>query len=159
MLNGTTWSLPIPVEEGRKCLAGQVIEYAYCSYSASTKCSFTGSRCVNSLGEVIANACTNYYVICDGGSVSLPNQVEGGLRCYNGAFVDPSVCPAATCSFEGPECVTNNGQIIRDVYTDFYVECVAGPLSYPLPVAPGVRCFNGMGIVAPDSPPAPDGDD
>ena len=55
--------------------------------------------------------------------------------------------------------MTNNEQIVNDTFTDYYVECIDGTLTYPLPVAPGVRCYNGMGIIAPNSPPAPDGDD
>ena len=30
ILNGTVWSLPIPVPEGYKCFAGQQIESPYC---------------------------------------------------------------------------------------------------------------------------------
>ena len=63
------------------------------------------------------------------------------------------------CNFQGPRCVTNNGQIVEDTFTDYYVNCIDGYISYPLPVGPGIRCFNGQGVVSPDSPPAPDGDD
>lgn len=63
------------------------------------------------------------------------------------------------CNFSGPKCVTNNGQIIENTYTDYYVTCNDGVISYPLPVGPGLRCYNGEGVVAPEEPPSPDGDD
>ena len=81
------------------------------------------------------------------------------MKCYNNAFILNNTCPISPCTFSGPRCVTNNGQIIEDTFTDYYVECVDGVVSYPLPVGPGVRCYNGEGVVAPDSPPSPDGDD
>ena len=82
-----------------------------------------------------------------------------GFKCYNNALILNSTCPVAPCTFTTPQCVTNNGQIIQNTLTDYYVECVDGVISYPLPVGPGVRCFNGQGVPAPDDPPAPDGDD
>ena len=82
-----------------------------------------------------------------------------GLKCYNNAFILNNTCPVSPCTFTGAKCVTNNGQIIEDTFTDYYVECVDGVVSYPLPVGPGVRCYNGEGVIAPDSPPSPDGDD
>ena len=86
-------------------------------------------------------------------------QCVEGFKCYNNALILNSTCPVAPCTFTTPQCVTNNGQIIQNTLTDYYVECVDGVISYPLPVGPGVRCFNGQGVPAPDDPPAPDGDD
>lgn len=50
---------PIPVREGYKCYQGQEVAVSLCSVTASTPCSFTGTRCSNSLGEIIGNACTS----------------------------------------------------------------------------------------------------
>ena len=87
-----------------------------------------------------------------------PLELEG-FKCFNDGFILNTTCPMNLCNFSGPKCVTNNGQIIENTYTDYYVTCNDGVISYPLPVGPGLRCYNGEGVVAPEEPPSPDGDD
>ena len=80
------------------------------------------------------------------------------VYCYNNQLILSSDCPSNACSFTGAACVTNEGQIVTDAYTDYYVTCQGGVLSYPFPVGPGVQCYNGRGV--PDSglePPTGDG--
>lgn len=50
---------PIPTQSGYKCFNGMEIEMSLCSVTASTTCTFGGTRCSNSLGEVSNNECTS----------------------------------------------------------------------------------------------------
>lgn len=56
---GDSWSLPIPLETGKKCYNGQEIDSPFCSVTASVSCTFTGFKCSNSFGEIMSNACTS----------------------------------------------------------------------------------------------------
>lgn len=59
LCSASGFARPIPVQDGYKCFNGQEIEVSLCSLTAATPCTFGGTRCSNSLGEIVNNACTS----------------------------------------------------------------------------------------------------
>lgn len=45
------------------------------SHLSSLECSFTGIKCVDSLGDITTSACTDRYVMCDNGKQTAPMPV------------------------------------------------------------------------------------
>ena len=151
------WGVPQEVAIGTYCYRGVQVNAATCNQRGGNTCSFTGIRCVDGDENVITTQCSSYYQQCINGVTSNIIGTTDGTSCYQGALIDSSDCPSQTCSFDKPACVTNQGQIVTNSYTNSYVTCNEGILSYPFPVGPGVQCYNGNGVISPGQNP-PEGD-
>ena len=131
---------PTAVPDGTSCYMNNFVISGTCD---SPSCSFTGFRCSDASGTLVSNACTEYFVECDEGTITKPMPVAQGSKCYNNEMVMNDVCPGATCTDSGIVCTDNTGVIQKDVCTGFYKQCVDGDYGQVEAVPRGSMCKNG----------------
>ena len=142
------WGEPQEVAPETYCFRGVQVLASICNQGGGGQCSFSGIRCVDGDENVISNQCTNYYQTCNNNLTSTITGTSGrppgcasrldGESCYRNAIVPSTECPSDACSFTGPQCVTVQGQVVRDAHTNYYITCNDGVPSYPHPVGPGI---------------------
>ena len=134
---------PIAVPEGTQCYQNELVIQGTC---ADPVCSFEGIRCATADGVIVADHCTNYFVMCSGGEVTEPRVTAPGTKCYNHEQVLSSACSAVDCSFTGKICVNSCGDFVTNQCTSQYAECVDSK-EVIRTVASGEACYNSQ-IVA-----------
>ena len=139
------FSAPRPVASGAQCLDGMLVLPFNCS---SSECDFTGIKCTDAAGTVFDATCTDYYIECNNGFFTNPMIVPSGTHCLAGELVLASTCPGANCTYDGIKCSDSAGTLVTGSCTAYYVECVDGAQSRPLPVSAGSRCLNDALVLA-----------
>ena len=129
-------SQPMPVAEGTRCYAGEIVNASTCS---SAECDYEGIKCSDANGNVYTDSCTSYYVECDNGAATAPRAVADGTRCLNGEQVSASACTGASCDFEGIRCTDANSVYYPDTCTSYYTQCDNGNVDAPREVPTGTR--------------------
>ena len=140
------YSAPVAVSAGSVCYNQQLIADTSDVCSRATTCSFEGIRCATADGVIVADHCTNYFVMCSGGEVTEPRVTAPGTKCYNHEQVLSSACSAVDCSFTGKICVNSCGDFVTNQCTSQYAECVDSK-EVIRTVASGEACYNSQ-IVA-----------
>ena len=128
----------MPVARGSKCLNNAIVLNSACS----SDCTFTGIQCTNGAGEFVNTYCTGYFVECNDGAISEPQEVPEGTSCYMNNLVITGTCPNPSCSFTGIRCSDASGVIINNACTTHFVECDDGVVTKAMPVADGTKCYN-----------------
>ena len=144
------YSTPIAVAEGSRCYNQQIVSAEASQCSSGGTCSFDGIRCSDSNGKVIANRCTNYYVMCSNGAYTKPQLTADGTKCYNDEQVLTSACDSVECSFSGIMCVDTVGSFVMNTCTTQYAECEDDTQTIK-DVATGRACYNSQIISDTDS--------
>ena len=99
---------------------------------------------------MIANRCTNYYVMCSNGAYTKPQLTADGTKCYNDEQVLTSACDSVECSFSGIMCVDTVGSFVMNTCTTQYAECEDDTQTIK-DVATGRACYNSQIISDTDS--------
>ena len=68
---------PTAVPDGTSCYMNNFVISGTCD---SPSCSFTGFRCSDASGTLVSNACTEYFVECDEGTITKPMPVAQGSK-------------------------------------------------------------------------------
>lgn len=145
MCDNGKYTEPSPVAAGTQCYNGKQILPSECPNTSG--CTFEGIKCVDDNNSIVADTCTNKYVMCIDGEYSNPMPVAAGTMCYNDQQIMASECTGAECSFEGIKCIDNDGVIVTDTCTSRYVMCDNGKYSIARPIAEGTQCLNGEEVL------------